>query len=255
MQDFTRRDMMKTGALAAAGLALGTGLAKGVIAQDSQPASGGGVDLFAGAFDDDGRAVLPPLRFGFDAIEQAIDAQTMEIHHDRHHQGYVNGFNRTLDALAAAREANDFAAVEHHSKKLTFHGGGHVLHSLLWDTIGPDGGGAPGGTLAGAISRDFGSFETFGEHFFQASKSVEGSGWGLLVYHLGARRLLIQQVQNQNLLSMHATVPLLGVDVWEHAYYLRYQNRRADYVRAFMDIVEWPRVAARYETVTTALGA
>jgi Fe-Mn family superoxide dismutase len=253
MDAMNRRNLLKTGALGAAGVALAGGLAKGLSAQTTAPAASAGLDLLSGAFDDQGRAVLPPLRYGFDALEAAIDAQTMEIHHDRHHQGYVNGYNRTLDALATARESGDFGLVDHHSKKLTFHGGGHVLHTIFWDTMSPDSGGEPTGALAEAITRDFGSFDAMKEQLATAASKVEGSGWGLLTLHLGSGQLLVQQAQNQNLLSAWAAIPLTGVDVWEHAYYLRYQNRRADYVRAWFDVVDWTRVGARYEQVAGVL--
>jgi Fe-Mn family superoxide dismutase len=258
MDDLTRRDMMKTSALAAAGLAVGAGLAGRASAQDTQATTQpvNVVDvMFPNAFDADGRATLPPLKYDYDALVAAIDEETMRIHHDRHHQGYVNGFNRTLDALDATRASGDFSRVANLSQKLTFHGGGHVLHTIFWDTMGPDGGGAPAGALAEAIERDFGSFDTFKDQFFNVSKSVEGSGWGLLVYHMGTGRLLIQQVQNQNLLSMWAAVPLTGVDVWEHAYYLRYQNRRADYVQAWFDVADWASVGKRYELAAAHHGA
>lgn len=255
MTDFTRRDMMKTGALAAAGLALGVGLTGQAKAQQGEMEGEmrAALDLFPGAFDAEGRAVLPPLPYAYDALESAIDAQTMEIHHDRHHQGYVNGYNSTLDALAAARTAEDFSLVEHHSKKLTFHGGGHLLHTMFWDTMSPDGG-SPEGALAAAITRDFGSHSAFQAQMNAAAKSVEGSGWGLLVFHIGSKRLLVQQAQNQNLLSLWGGIPILGVDVWEHAYYLRYQNRRADYVTAWFDVINWGNVAAKYDALMSAVG-
>ncbi len=258
MDDLTRRDMMKTSALAAAGLAVGAGLAGRAGAQNAQATTQpvNVVDvMFSNAFDADGRATLPPLKYDYDALEAAIDEETMRIHHDRHHQGYINGFNRTLDALDAARASGDFSGVANLSQKLTFHGGGHVLHTIFWDTMGPNGGGAPSGALAEAIDRDFGSFDTFKDQFFNVAKSVEGSGWGLLVYHMGTGRLLVQQVQNQNLLSMWAAVPLTGVDVWEHAYYLRYQNRRADYVQAWFDVADWASVGKRYELASAHHGA
>jgi Fe-Mn family superoxide dismutase len=207
--------------------------------------------LLPGAFDADGRATLPPLRYAPDALGAAIDGETMSIHHDRHHQGYVNGFNASLDALASQRESGDFTGVEHPSKKLTFHGGGHILHTIFWDIMGPEGGGEPSGALATAITRDFGSFEAFKNQFSAAARTVEGSGWGVLAINLATGRLIVQQVQNQNLLSMWTAAPILNIDVWEHAYYLRYQNRRAAYVDAWWEVVDWSRVGMRFDLLTS----
>ena len=245
MNSISRRTLLKTGGLATAALALGGGVLPKVLAQEeSEGAAGGG--LFPGAFDADGRATLPPLPYAPDALERVIDAQTMTIHHDRHHNAYVTGYNAALDALAAAREANDFARVDHHSRKLTFNGGGHVLHTVFWTIMGPDGGGEPSeGELRSAIERDFGSFAAMRAQFAAAAKSVEGAGWGLLSFNVGNRRLIIHQVQNQNLSALWAEVPLLLVDVWEHAYYLRYQNDRAAYVEAFFEVVNWAEVERR----------
>jgi Fe-Mn family superoxide dismutase len=245
MDPITRRTMLRTGGLATAALALGGGVLPKVFGQDApEGAASGG--LIPGAFDADGRAILPPLPYAPDALERAIDAQTMTIHHDRHHNAYVTGCNAALDALAAAREANDFALVEHHSRKLTFNGGGHVLHTIFWTVMGPDGGGEPAeGELLSAIERDFGSFAAMKAQFAAAAKSVEGAGWGILSFNVGSRRLIIHQVQNQNLSALWAEVPLLLVDVWEHAYDRRYQNDRAAYVEAFFEVVNWAEVERR----------
>jgi len=248
MEDLNRREMLRTGALAAAGLAIGSLTAK-ANAKEHGGASATAA-LLPGAFDADGRATLPALPYAADALEKAIDAQTMELHHGKHHKAYVDGFNGALDALAKAREANDFANVDVLSRRLAFHAGGHALHTLFWNSMSPNGGGQPEGALAEAITRDFGSFDAFSAHFQAASRTVEGSGWGLLVYHLGSGRLLVQQAMNQQQLSMWAAFPLLPLDVWEHAYYLRYQNRRADYVKAFLDVIDWKAVGQRFEQIS-----
>jgi superoxide dismutase, Fe-Mn family len=203
---------------------------------------------------DKGEYTLPDLPYAPDALEPHIDAETMSIHHGRHHAGYVNGLNRALRELADIREGNgDPALIKHWSREAAFHGSGHINHALFWLNMAPPdngGGGRPNGPLAEAIDRDFGSFERFVAHFKTASNAVEASGWGWLVYEPVAGRLLILQGEKQQDLTLTGVVPLLGVDVWEHAYYLRYQNRRSDYVNAFMNIINWPRVSQWFEAAT-----
>ncbi|MEM7621974.1 MAG: superoxide dismutase [Planctomycetota bacterium] len=198
-----------------------------------------------------GEYTLPDLPYAYDALEPHIDAQTMEIHHSKHHAGYVRGLNRALAKLEGIRTGTeDPALIKHWSRELAFHGGGHVNHTLFWLGMAPadsGGGGRPAGELARRIDQDFGSFAQFVAHFKAASGAVEGSGWGWLVFDPVARRLRVTQMEKQQDTSMTGTVPLLGVDVWEHAYYLRYQNRRSAYVDAFMNIVNWPEVARRFE--------
>lgn len=188
---------------------------------------------------------LPPLPYPADALEPHIDKETMLIHHGKHHAAYVAGLNKALTELRRAREADDFALVKHWSRELAFHGGGHINHCLFWITMAPPdagGGGAPTGPLADAISRDFGSFDSFTKHFAAAANAVEGAGWAWLVYDHIARRLMIQQMEKQQNLLVTAVTPIIGCDVWEHAYYLRYQNRRADYVKAWFNVVNWRMV-------------
>ncbi|MEM1185647.1 MAG: superoxide dismutase [Planctomycetota bacterium] len=197
-----------------------------------------------------GEYVVPDLGYDYDALEPYIDAKTMEIHHGNHHAGYVRGLNNALRRLQDIREgAGDVALVKHWSRELAFHGSGHVNHALFWATMAPEGdggGGFPEGVLAERIDRDFGSFALFTAHFKAAARSVEGSGWAWLVYEPVARRLMVNQIEKQQNTDMTGVIPLLGLDVWEHAYYLKYQNRRSEYVDAFMNIVSWPAVAARY---------
>lgn len=193
-----------------------------------------------------GEYTLPALSYAYDALEPHLDAQTMEIHHSKHHAGYVKGLNNALAKLADIRSgAGDVALIKHWSRELSFHGAGHVNHSLFWVTMAPTsggGGGEPTGPLADAITRDFGSFAAFSTHFQAAANAVEGSGWAWLVHEPTADRLLILQGEKQQDMMLTGSTPLLGVDVWEHAYYLRYQNKRADYVKAFMNVINWPRV-------------
>jgi len=195
--------------------------------------------------------VLPPLPYAYDALEPHIDAQTMEIHHDRHHAGYVRGMNNALAQLAAIRAGEgDAGMVKHWTKTLAFHGSGHVNHTLFWMTMASPsegGGGQPGGELGAHIKADFGSFDGFWMQFKAAAGSVEGSGWAWLCLEpVGNNLLILQSEKQQNMASM-GVLPLLGVDVWEHAYYLKYQNNRGAYIDAFMQVVNWTRVGTLYE--------
>jgi Fe-Mn family superoxide dismutase len=189
---------------------------------------------------------LPELPYAYDALEPYIDKATMELHHSRHHKAYVDGLKKAEDELSKARQENNFALIEYWSKKAAFNGGGHFLHSLFWRIMAPagkGGGGQPQGMLADMIKRDFGSFEQFKSQFTQAAINVEASGWALLHYLFNERRLAILQAENQHKLTMWQSVPILGLDVWEHAYYLKYNNKRADYVEAWWNIVNWQGVA------------
>ncbi|MBD3232193.1 MAG: superoxide dismutase [candidate division Zixibacteria bacterium] len=192
---------------------------------------------------------LPELEYSYDALEPYIDAQTMELHHSKHHQTYVNGLNKAEEALEKACAEGDFALVEYWSKKAAFNGGGHFLHSLFWKIMAPNGsggGGEPTGELADKIKEDFGSFEAFRKHFSAAAAAVEGSGWGLLHVRPSDKKLVILQAENQHKLSPWGVAPILGIDVWEHAYYLKYQNKRPDYIKAWWNIVNWKQVEKNY---------
>jgi Fe-Mn family superoxide dismutase len=194
-----------------------------------------------------GKHELPALPYSIDALEPHIDAQTMQIHHGKHHMAYVNGLNKAEEELAKARAADDYALIQHWSKQAAFHGGGHWLHSMFWKIMGAPGtlgGGEPTGDLLAAISDGFGSFGAFKKQFTAAAVAVEGSGWALLHYRRDDGRLIVMQAENQHKLSSWGTTPILGIDVWEHAYYLRYQNKRADYVTAWWNVVNWNAVAA-----------
>lgn len=192
---------------------------------------------------------LPPLPYDKAALEPHIDAQTMEIHHTKHHAAYVAGLNKAISELARIREGQgDPALVKHWSRELSFHGSGHINHTLFWHMLAPagkGGGGQPSGPLASAIEKDFGSFERFAAHFKAAAGQVEGGGWAWLVQETFSKKLLIIQEEKQQDLMLTNCRPLLGIDVWEHAYYLKYQNKRTDYVNAFMNIVNWSFVASR----------
>jgi Fe-Mn family superoxide dismutase len=190
---------------------------------------------------------LPPLPYAYDALEPHIDQQTMKLHHDIHHQAYVNGLNTAEQKLAEARKAGDFALVKHWSRELAFHGSGHFLHSIFWPNMAPKGGGEPDGDLATQIKTDFGSYDAFKKHFTAAAGAVEGSGWALLVWNKSAGKLEILQSEKHHNLTQWVVTPLLVLDVWEHAYYLRYQNRRPEYVTAWWNVVNWKDVAERFK--------
>ena len=194
---------------------------------------------------------LPKLPYAYDALEPHVDARTMEIHHTKHHQGYVTNANNALASHAAlkGRSGEDLvrnlAAVPEAIRTTVRNNvGGHLNHALFWDVIGPRGGGAPAGDLRSALVASFGSLDAFKSQFGDAAMKRFGSGWAWL--NLKGGRLEIASTANQDSPLMDGATPLLGLDVWEHAYYLKYQNRRADYVAAFWNVVQWDRVAARY---------
>ncbi|MFO7976666.1 MAG: superoxide dismutase [Candidatus Hydrogenedentota bacterium] len=194
----------------------------------------------------------PKLPYAFDALEPVIDAQTLETHYTKHHAGYVNGLNAAERGLAEARAAGDMDRIQSLSRKYAFHGAGHYLHSLYWSVMAPPGdggGGDPTGSLAEHLTKDFGSVEAFKTQFSAAAGSVEGSGWCALHYRPMDERLLVLQIENHQNLTPWGVVPLMVVDVWEHAYYLKYQNRRGDYVKAWWDVVNWARVGANLNAV------
>ncbi|MXX67934.1 MAG: superoxide dismutase [Gemmatimonadales bacterium] len=199
---------------------------------------------------------LPDLPYAHDALEPTIDARTMEIHHGKHHQVYVNMLNGALkghDDLASLSLEALLRGIDNVPESIRGavrnHGGGHSNHSLFWTSMSPDGGGGPSGDLAAAIEGACGSFDDFKAAFQQAGLTRFGSGWAWLVAGSGGK-LSVYSTANQDSPLMRGDTPLLGVDVWEHAYYLNYQNRRADYLAAFWDVVDWAAVAARYAAAT-----
>lgn len=190
--------------------------------------------------------ILPPLPYPYNALEPHIDEQTMKLHHDIHHQAYVNGLNAAEEKLAAARANGDFGAIKHLSRELAFHGSGHFLHCIFWENMKPNGGGKPSGALADAVTKKFDGFDTFAAQFKAASAAVEGSGWGLLVYQPQTDSLEILTSEKHQNLTQWGVTPLLVLDVWEHAYYLKYQNKRPAYIEAFFNVINWDDVAKRY---------
>ena len=193
---------------------------------------------------------LPPLPYPYEALEPHIDAQTMKLHHDLHHKSYVDGLNAAEDKLATARQSGDFAAVKHLARELAFHGSGHFLHCIFWTNLAPagkGGGGEPSGPLADEIKKDFGSFDAFQKQFSANATAVEGGGWGLLVWQgpPGASKLGILGVEKHQVNTQFTVQPILALDVWEHAYYLKYQNKRPDYVAAWWNTINWAAVNRR----------
>lgn len=190
---------------------------------------------------------LPELPYDYAALEPHISGKIMQLHHDKHHQAYVTGANTALEQLAEARDAGNLGAVNKLEKDLAFNLGGHVNHSIFWNNLSPEGGERPEGELAAAIDEFFGDFEKFQAHFTATALGVQGSGWAVLAWDaLGQRANVVQLFDQQGNLPA-GTVPLLMLDVWEHAYYLDYLNVRADYVKAFWNIANWQDVAKRFE--------
>ncbi len=193
---------------------------------------------------------LPKLPYDYSALEPHYDEQTVRLHHDVHHKGYVDGLNNAAAKIAEARKAGDFALIKHWERELAFHGSGHILHSLFWDNMSPDGGGAPQGDLAKLIDKDFESFEAFKKQFSAATAAVEGSGWGLLVWNPYSSTLEIMTAEKHQDLAIWGVTPLLVCDVWEHAYYLKYQNKRPAWIEAWWNLVNWKDVEARLSEVS-----
>lgn len=195
-----------------------------------------------------GKHKLPPLPYAYHALEPHIDEQTMRLHHDKHHQSYVDGLNAAEKMMAAARDTGDFALIKHWEREAAFHGAGHYLHTIFWNIMKPNGGGKPTGPIAKQIDQDFGSFNRFKQHFSQAAEKVEGGGWAILVWSPRSHRLEILQAEKHQNLSQWDVIPLLVLDVWEHAYYLKYQNERAKYISAWWNTINWEHVNERFES-------
>lgn len=182
---------------------------------------------------------LMKLPYPYEALEPVIDARTLELHHTKHHQAYVTGLNKAEEELAKARGSNDYSLIQHWSKQASFHGAGVFLHNLYWNSMGPNAGGKPEGILGEKINKSFGNFDAFKAQFAAAAKAVEASGWAILGYKPDEDRLFVFQVENHQKLTTWNVIPLMTIDVWEHAYYLKYQNKRVDYVDAWWNLVNW----------------
>jgi Fe-Mn family superoxide dismutase len=196
--------------------------------------------------DQSGKYAAAPLPFAYDALEPVIDARTVELHYNMHHKPAVAAANKAEEELAKARDSGDFSLVKFYEKELAFQLSSHLLHTVYWTSMSGKGG-EPRADLAREISAQFGSFAKCKAHLAAATTAVEASGWGILGYHPGTRKLMILQCENHQKLTAWGVVPLLVLDVFEHAYYLKYQNRRGEYVGNLFNIVNWDNAAERFD--------
>jgi len=196
-----------------------------------------------------GQHKLPPLPYRYNALEPYISEEIMRLHHDKHHKSYVDGLNKAEKKLEQIRKSGDADLIKHWMREQSFNGSGHFLHTIFWFNMKPNGGGKPKDALLQQIEKDFGSFQSFKKEFTEAAKSVEGVGWAILVWEMRSGRLVIQTVEKHQMFSLWDVVPLLVLDVWEHAYYLQYKNKRGDYVSNWWNIVNWDDVLKRFDEV------
>ena len=197
---------------------------------------------------------LPDLPYDYAALEPHISARIMELHHDKHHKAYVDGANAAVAKLEELRESGDYAAVNGVEKNLAFHLGGHTNHSVFWQNMSPDGGGRPDGEVAAAIDEFFGGFEKFQAHFNANANAIQGSGWSILAWDtIGARPHIMQLFDQQGNIPV-GQIPLLQLDMWEHAFYLQYENVKGDYVKAWWNLVNWTDVSARMQRARATTG-
>ena len=195
---------------------------------------------------------LPDLPYDYGALEPAMSGEILELHHDKHHATYVKGANDTTEKIAEARDKGDLSGIVGLEKTLAFNVSGHVLHSIFWENLSPDGGDKPDGALGTAIDEHFGSFDKFRAQLTAATQTTQGSGWGVLAWEPVGKRLLVTQVYDHHGNVAAGMTPLLAFDAWEHAYYLQYKNVKPDYIEKLWDIVNWNDVSARLEKATKA---
>ncbi|HEY0688490.1 MAG TPA: superoxide dismutase [Kribbella sp.] len=194
---------------------------------------------------------LPDLGYDYGALEPHISGQIMELHHNKHHQAYVTGANTALEQMAEARDKDSFGTVNQLSKNLAFNLAGHVNHTVFWQNLSPDGGDKPDGDLGAAVDEFFGSFDAFRKQFTASALGIQGSGWSILTYDTLGQKLLIEQLYDHQGNLAQGQVPLLMLDMWEHAFYLQYKNVKADYVEAFWNVAHWADVAKRFSAART----
>jgi superoxide dismutase, Fe-Mn family len=192
------------------------------------------------------RYTLPDLSYDYGALEPHVSGKIMELHHNKHHATYVKNANTVLDQLDEARQKDDFARLAALERALAFNLSGHILHSIFWRNIAPKGGGTPHGDFASAIEKDFGGFQRFRKQLTEVASTIMGSGWAALVWEPTGKRLLITPIYDHQSNLAQAGVPLMVVDAWEHAYYLQYQNRKAEFFEALWTLWDWRDIAARY---------
>lgn len=190
---------------------------------------------------------LPELPYAYNALEPYLNEETLHLHHDKHHAGYVNGLNEAETKLTAAQESGDFSAIRALCNALSFNYSGHLLHTIFWHNMKPGGGGEPTGELAVQLEKDFRSFEVFRKQFLAATNAVQGSGWGILGWQPWGNKLVILQTEKHQDMAQWGVTPILVLDVWEHAYYLQYQNRRPEFTAGFFEVVNWDDVAQRLQ--------
>ncbi len=231
----TKREFLKSSVLIGAGVAAG-------FTRNSSGLTAAGFTYNESGLNATGEYVLPDLPYAYNALEPYIDEATMKLHHDIHHASYVKGLNTATKKVAEAMDSGDYSLIKHWERELAFHGSGHFLHSIFWNNMGTAQG-KRSQELDQYINKSFGSFDKFRELFTHSATAVEGSGWGILAYQTGADRLVVLQAEKHQNLTQWVTVPILVCDVWEHAYYLKYQNKRGDYVKAFMEVVNWDAVS------------
>lgn len=201
-----------------------------------------------------GDFLLPDLPYAYDALEPHIDAQTMEIHHSKHHRAYTNGLNDAWDDMSKENQDKGLLIILSDldqlkpdvREQINFHGGGYSNHELFWKSMKPGGGGEPGGKLKDAIDEEFGNFEQFKEKFSAETAVIQGSGWGWLIFNPVTKKIQFKTTSNQDSPITEELVPLLGLDVWEHAYYLKYENKRPDYIAAWWNVINWEEIELRF---------
>ena len=197
---------------------------------------------------------LPTLPYELNALEPVINAEIMNLHYNKHHQTYVNNLNKALEQYAEAEEKNDLAAMVALQSAIKFNGGGHINHSIFWTNLAPKnkgGGNPPEGALVSAINQDFGSLDKLIEQLSAKAVAIQGSGWGWLGFNKAKNKLEIATCENQDPRSTKGLIPLLGIDVWEHAYYIQYKNVRAEYVKAIWGIINWKNVSERFASASS----
>jgi Fe-Mn family superoxide dismutase len=247
-----RRRFVASGAAAFAGLAFAPAFLRG---DPAVPAPAGSAPsttapqaiLFGCPLNADGTYALPPLPYAYEALEPSIDAQTMHLHHDLHFAAYMKGLNAALAKLTDLRSTGEYPQIAYWENQLAFNGSGYFLHNVFFQNLAPAGSNKPTTDLQFALAKDFGTFDAFQSQFTAAATTVEGSGWAILGWQpFGQKAVILQAEKHQNL-TQWGVVPILALDVWEHAYYLKYQNKRADYIKAWWNVVNWDNVAARFE--------
>ncbi|MDB5909732.1 MAG: superoxide dismutase [Massilia sp.] len=236
----SRRNFMQASAAAGAGL----------LASQPSASAKEGTQTRDKLTDASGKYVAGPLPFAYDALEPVIDARTVELHYNFHHKPAVAAANKAEEALAKARETGDFGLIKHYEKELAFQLSSHILHTIYWTNLSGKGG-EPKGQLAKAIAAEFGTYEKFKAQLIAAGTAVEASGWGMLGYHPATKKLMILQCENHQKLTAWGVQPLLLLDVFEHAYYLKYQNRRAEYLNSLFSIINWDNVSDRFDAART----